>query len=903
MKYFCSFAVTITRNKNYIDTILKAEKRFLHIGIIGLLVVTAVACNKNSTSWFNRKYQNMIARYNVYYNGTEKLKEAKANLALNHKDNYDQVLDVFPYGDEQQAKAQASAMDEVIKKGSKIIINRPVSKWVDDGYLLVGKGYFFKGDYYAAIETFQYINTRYKDTEIAKEATIWILKSYLMLERYDDAESLVALFKNQKSFPPRLLGLYSAAAAQVYIKQKKYQAALDFMRIASAETKKRYRTQRARYRYITAQLFERTGQPDSAKFYLERVIKLNPPYEMAFNAKISLARNYNPKDPSQVRRARRYLRGMLRDDKNITYYDQIYYQLGVIEKRVGNNEKAIENFTKSLQTTSNNQNQKAVTYLALADLYFNVPEYTLAQQYYDSTVQVIQPEFEDYENIVKKQSVLSELIKYKVIVDREDSLQRLAALNPNELSKRVDRWIKEEEERKKRAEEAQENQQNNGGFGGGFPGGPGIPGGGQPQAGGSGSNWYFYNIQQLSLGYSEFTTKWGRRKLTDDWRWSAKEKRVQNNNQSQNNNTNSKDSSDNSKPAANPELDKRLADIPKEKRKYYRDIPFSEDDKERSDDKIAKGLYNIGVIYYEKLNDNKEAIEAFEELLRRFPKSEYEARTYYYLYKIYDDEDNVVQAGNYKQKLIDEYPDSDYAILVNENVTLKRDAVGIEPRKKDFYNTTLDLFNRGKYVEVKSRKTVADTMFAGISLYPKYLLLYAMSVGKTDSVSEYKKELQSIINQYPATDISKRAKELYDAVLRIEEGSKPKGRDKREDEFKYTPDELHFAVIVFPKAKGDANSVRIKISDFNQSSFPNEQLQIIPSILNDDEQLIIVRSFEGKDKAQEYKKQLESFHALLMGSLERKEVYYGIISPKNYAELIKMKDISPYKSFYNRYYR
>ncbi len=884
---------------------MKAGRRtFVQLFAIALILVVVTACNKNSTSWANRNYQNMIARYNVYYNGTEKLKEVKDALALNHQDNYDQVLDVFPYGDEQQAKAQASAMDEVIKKGSKIILNRPVSKWVDDGYLLVGKGYFFKADYYAAIETFQYINTRYKDTEIAKEATIWILKSYLMLERYDDAEALVALLKNKKTFPPRLAGLFSAAAAQVYIKQGKYLPALEFIHVALNETKKRHRTQRARYKYITAQLFERTGQPDSAKYYLEKVIKLNPPYDMAFNAKISLARNYNPNDAGQVRRARRYLRGMLRDDKNISYYDQIYYQLGIIERKTGNNGAAIENFRLSLQNSKNNQNQKAVTFLALADLYFKIPEYTLAQLYYDSTVQVIQPEFEDYENIVKKQSVLSELIKYKVIVEREDSLQRLAKLSPNELSKRVNRWIEEAAERKKRAEEEKENQQNNGGFGGGggFPGTPGI---GQPQAGAGGSNWYFYNLQQVSIGYSEFTTKWGRRKLTNDWRWSKKDKIPTH---SQPNNPNAKEDPEEKEKdktaKVDPEIEKRLANIPEEKQKYYRDIPFSEDDKLRSDDKIASGLYNIGVIYYEKLSDIPEAIKAFDELLQRFPNSEFEARTYYYLYKIYKGKENETLTSKYKQLLIDKFPDSDFARLVNDNPILRKGIAEIEPRKKDFYNTTLGLFRRGRYMEVKSRKYVADTMFVGTSLSPKYMLLYAMSVGKTDSASEYKKELQNIINQFPATNISKRAKELLDAAIKIEEGNaKPKGRDTREDVFKFKPDALHFIVIVYPKEKGNPSSIRIKISDFNQSSFPNKQLQIIPSVLNDNDNLIIIRSFEGKDKAQDYKKQLESFHGLLMGSLDRKEVYYGIISPKNYAELIKVKDIEPYKNFYNRYYR
>ncbi len=869
------------------------------------LAMLVLSCNKNSTSWFNRNYQNTVARYNIYYNGTEKLKEGVQTLALNHKDDYNKVLDVFPYGDEQQAKAQQAAMDEIIKKGSKIIINRPISKWVDDAYLLVGKAYFFKADYFAAIETFQYINSRYKNTEIAQEATIWILKSYMMLKRYDDAEALVGLLKDE-TFPPHLNNLFAATAAQVYIKQGKYAPALKNIRVTLAKTRKR--DARARYNFITAQLFERLGQPDSAKFYLEKVLKLNPPYDMAFNAKISLARNYDPKDNGQVRTARRYLRSMLRDDKNISYYDQIYYQLGKIEEHQNNRNNAIEYYVLSLKHTQNNQNQKAVTYLALADLYFEIPDYTLSQQYYDSTVRVIQPEFSEYKSIVKKQAVLSELIKYKVIVAREDSLQKLAMLSPSELEKKVDRWIKEEETRKKRAEEEKENQKNQPAGGGGFPGlgTPGNPNlGQQQQSGGSGSNWYFYSQQQMGIGYSDFQRKWGNRKLTDDWRWSGKEKIL--NYSADPNNTNDPKENKNEDPQAqtpNPELDERLSNIPEAKRKYYRDIPFAEEDKNRSNDKIAGALYNIGLIYFEKLGDIPEAIAAFESLLQRFSGSQYEPRSYYYLYKIYKTS-QPEKSEKYKALLISKYPDTDYARLVNDQSITKKTNDGIAQRKLDFYNSTFGLYQNNKFKEVKSRKPVADTMFVGTSLLPKYLLLYAISVGKTDSIGEYKRSLEYILEQYPATDISQRAQELLDAAARLDkkDTTKSSGRDLREDEYKYAPDELHFVIMVFPKDKGDVNSIKVKLSDYNQSSFPNQTFEIIPSVINNTQQLIIIRNFEGKDKANDYKKQLESFHALLMGSLQREEVYYSLLTPSNYATLLKQQDIAPYKSFYNRYYR
>lgn len=867
-----------------------------------MLVLAGLGCNKNRNTWFNRNYQNMVARYNVYYNGDVKLKEAIDNLALNHKDNYNDILDIFPYGDEQQAKAQAAAMDEVIKKGSKIILDRPLSKWVDDAYLMVGKAYFFKAEYYAAIETFQYINTRYKNTPIAQEATIWILKSYLLLKRYDDAEALVGLLRNEKNFRQDLVGMFSAATSGVYIKQKKYGPAIETITTALAKSKKK--SQRARYNYIKAQLLEKIGQPDSAKLYLERVLRLNPSYEMAFNTKISLARNYDPSDKVQVRKARRYLRSMLRDDKNSTYFDQIFYQLGLIEIREGNRAEAIKNFGYSLQTSQNNQNQKALSYLALADLYFAQPEYVLAQKYYDSTVKVIQPDFTDYKAIVKKQSVLSELIKYKVIVAREDSLQFLAKLDPRDLDKKVDRWIKEEELRKKREQEDKEKQKANP-DGGGLPGFPGNPGGssgfGQPQTAGTGSNWYFYSQQQLSTGYNDFIKRWGNRRLTDDWRWSQKENTTAGDPLLPNDPKDPKETNELEK--QENQLEARLADIPEEKRKYYRDIPFSDDDKKRSDEKIASALYNIGSVYYEKLGDLPEAIKAFDELLNRFPGNEAEPRVYYYLHKIYKTS-NPEKATEYKNLLISKYPASDFALLVNDNLVQQK-GIEIPQAKVDFYNSSYGLYKNNRFAEVKSRKPAADTMLGGTPLMPRFLLLYAMSVGKTENTSNYKKQLTYILEQYPATEASQRAQELLDAVGRKEQGDSLKTsgqRDTREDNYAFTPDASHFVGIIFPSEKANANDVRIKISDFNRDNAPGQTFEIIPSSLTPAYQLILIRTFEGKDKALDYKKTMEGFHTLLMGSVARNETEYFVITGPNYAELLKQKDFSPYKSFYNRYY-
>ena len=58
---------------------------------------------------------------------------------------------------------------------------------------------------------------------------------------------------------------------------------------------------------------------------------------------------------------------MLHDDKNIDYQDQIYYALGNLAIKEGNEEKALEYYTKSVEANKGNEQQKIRSYLTLAN--------------------------------------------------------------------------------------------------------------------------------------------------------------------------------------------------------------------------------------------------------------------------------------------------------------------------------------------------------------------------------------------------------------------------------------------------------------------------------------------------------------------------------------------------------
>jgi tetratricopeptide (TPR) repeat protein len=110
------------------------------------------------------------------------------------------------------------------------------------------------------------------------------------------------------------------------------------------------RKEKARLQYILAQLYRETGNINQAADAFMAVTKLNPPYKMAFNARINAAGLYSGLGQSD--KLKKDLNKMLRDEKNLEFRDQIYFALGNIYFKEGNTTQAIDNFAKSVAPAS-----------------------------------------------------------------------------------------------------------------------------------------------------------------------------------------------------------------------------------------------------------------------------------------------------------------------------------------------------------------------------------------------------------------------------------------------------------------------------------------------------------------------------------------------------------------------
>ncbi|HUM47253.1 MAG TPA: hypothetical protein PLD84_10005, partial [Chitinophagales bacterium] len=125
---------------------------------------------KGGQSYLGRVYHNTSAHYNGYYYAKLKMTEIEQQLLAGKKDDYTKLLPIYDIGNPEDP-AVGGEMDSVIKRLTIVVKLHPKSKWADDCYFNIGKGYYYKKNYEAALATFQFVSSEFKDTNPASSAS------------------------------------------------------------------------------------------------------------------------------------------------------------------------------------------------------------------------------------------------------------------------------------------------------------------------------------------------------------------------------------------------------------------------------------------------------------------------------------------------------------------------------------------------------------------------------------------------------------------------------------------------------------------------------------------------------------------------------------------------------------
>ncbi|QOI96606.1 MAG: tetratricopeptide repeat protein [Flammeovirgaceae bacterium] len=835
------------------------------------------ACSSESNTWISRAFHNTTAHYNGYYYALEEVTKVEQAIQRNHRDDYNQILWLFPRLDSTFAKSYDKSIQEAVKMASIAIQRHPNSKWVDDAYILVGKARLYSFDWGNAIQTFKYVNNPKvtKDIHTRHRALIYLIRTFTEHKEYNNAE---AVFDYLQKEPLNRVNKKNFLLEKAYYYQVRNDLDKMIRSLSEAVPLLTKKDKPGRIYFIIGQVYQTLGFEAEAYNYYRECISTNPEYEVDFYARLYMAQVAEISKARNVANARKSFRKLLKDSKNKEFRDKIYYEIGVFEEKQNNITEAITSYNQAIRL-GNNKLVDGEAYLRLGELYYDtLKKYELAQAYYDSAVSSISAQRPDYGSIKQRQEVLSEFVTHLKTISWQDSLLLLSGMDTSAIRLLVKQAVEitkpvETGKSKKRKRERTDITQNL----------PANENSGPPQTG----DWYFGNPSAVGLGQIEFVRIWGKIPLEDNWRRSERaippSERL------------------------NPVVTGNVADTEKIKpeskqnpaeeayQALLKQLPFTNEQKKESLSKIEEAYFALGNIYYFRLNEKNNAIVSFEKLLERFPQTLHKPEALYQLYLIHKDTDPK-RAETFASSLIAEYPESAFArILVNPDYLLESSLTA--DKQKAIYKEAYEHFLAGNYAAstelLNQALNLETTPFT-----PQVVLLRTLITGKTESLSVYQFQLEELIKGYPDTEQAAYAKTLLSASREFQtKNEKAKGI-----EYNRSFEQPHYFIIVFTTTEKIEAAAVEALSAFNALYFNDLNLKVSNLILNEEYTLTMVSDLPRISSALEYYKTFTEKLQSLTGLKNRKFNSF-VITKDNFNIFYRTKGLDEYLRFFEKNYR
>ena len=851
------------------NTIIKLKLRpiFLCCTVFGGIVFNA--CSTKKDAFVNRNWHALNTKYNTLYNGNLAFEEGREGLNASYRDNYWEILPVERLEVTEDIKLDSEDNDpkfiiaeekatKAIQKHSMDIKDRERNPQTDEAFLLLGKARYFDQRYMPALESFNYILNKYTQSDKLNEAAIWREKVNIRLQNEELALKNLKRLLRLERLSDQEYADARAMMAQAYINLKIPDTAVQQLKIASVYTKKD--PEKGRYLYIIGQLFNQLGYKDSANYAFDKVIGLNrrSPRVYMINAHIQKIQNTELTDENRAEMAK-YLNDLEKDRENRPFLNKIYRELAVFHSAGKSDSLALLYYNKSLRATQDIPQLNALNYEDLAIYNFDRNGYTTAGAYYDSVLLNLKENSKKFRDVKKKRDNLEDVIKYEEVVRYTDSVIGLYELPIADRIVYFENYIAglkavAEKENKKKEQMADA----------GFADFSKSKGGKENKG-----KFYFYNITALGHGKNDFRTKWGKRVLEDDWRWSDK-------NKVQRVGGIHTDVDNTSVQAAGKGAEEQKYNVD-----FYMDrIPTDrmQIDSLRSDRNFAN--YQLGLIYREKFKENLLAIGKLENVLRSDPEERLIVPAKYNLYKIYEELDRRAIATEMRYDIIKNHPESRYAeILIDPQAVLAGDMDSPDAKYGELYK----FFQNQDFLRVIMGVEENINKFTGDPIVPKLEMLKANSIGRLQGLEEFREALNYVALNYPNAPEGKRAQAMVTEML-------PKLGNKvfsTETESSGTGNWK----VVFP-FKSSETKKALRLKERLEKSLVELKYKNLVSkdIYNMEEQFIVVHGFPSKDYALGYAELIKNNKDYLIDDAN------FVILSVNYKIIQIHKNIDEYKA-------
>jgi hypothetical protein len=761
----------------------------------------------------NRAYHQATTKFNVLFNGEEAIRSGIAAEVLSHQPNFwDQLpVEPFPLIDlfslEVKENPSFTRAEEkaviAVQKHSMLIGDQQRNTQIDEAYMLLGKARFYNGRYLQALDAFNYVIDQLPNANSRRNAQIWKAKVFLQLLQEQRAAAIFLELIDQNELTVTEYVEVSAHLAKAYIALNQPEKATKPLYNAAAGVKDK--ALQARYYYLLGQLHDNLEHKDSAALAYQSVINLNRRIPRIFwiHAKLNQL-NTNQLDLESTQKAYKKL---TKNEENKKYLDKIHfshasYSLSHFDTIAGKNL-----INASLRTNTKDKMLKGLAYETMGEVFFDENQFVTAGAYLDSTLNVLEPKTRRFRKITRKRNKLNDIIKYETNRQTSDSLLALMTKTPEEQASIFTRYIADlkvaDSLQKQQQQQKQQQSTANTSF---FD-----------------SEFYFYNSAMRSRGESEFFRIWGNISKTDNWRYA--------NQQAATETIVDTATETEQKIEKAVELDPRYM-----LETYINQIPPPE-----ARDSLVQvrntAYFDAGLAYKEQFAAYLQAKDRLLTLLSF--DSDYTLPSLYHLYQI-EEETGGAKALTYKNQIISEYPNSQYAAILQNPEA----AEGALARFEERYTLLEERFKAQEFEEVIDQSFDAILSLQDENLRSRFSLLRAHAIGRLDGIAAYERALSEVALAFPN---QKAGEEASRRLLEV--------RDLKPKEEKEV--ERYLVYFVFDRADHElTQNLQKRVAEIIMQQGLQSSVRATIDIYDRNTEFLVIQRFTSEEQATDYRNYL-----------------------------------------------
>jgi TolA-binding protein len=232
--------------------------------------------------FIGNRIENFSTYFNTYFNASENFSDAYDDYATKVLTNYSEKQDSI-YAKPKLSQESIDKFNLAIEKASKVIQYHKSSEFMDRAVLLVGKSYYYLGDYLKAERKFGEFISRLKSSTYLDEALMYLAKTQLRLENEGPAiERLNSLIKTSKD--KEVVSESYQAIAEYYLNKKDYANAItNFRKAIELSGDSEYKAQ---MQFLVASVIAKSDPLMAAKEF-DRVLDYNASYDLEYLARLN----------------------------------------------------------------------------------------------------------------------------------------------------------------------------------------------------------------------------------------------------------------------------------------------------------------------------------------------------------------------------------------------------------------------------------------------------------------------------------------------------------------------------------------------------------------------------------------------------------------------------------------